>query len=384
MAALVEYLADGNPEIDAMMAAVAALAPGGMARRAFVPASLRPFPESAALADRAVDTARHPSALKAGQAAKRALYWAQYNWARRHFAENPGRIAMAWNGITSSRLAWLQGARDAGAGTLYMERSPLPGRVTLDARGVNWLNSVPRSRAAFEAWAAEDPARRGDGWRRLKAALIARPSARADVGQGQGNLPGRFVFCPLQVPGDTQIRQFAGWIGSVERQIAAMCSAAMALPDGWHLRIKEHPSARVTLAAELRAAMAQTGAGTAGKVIVDNATDTFAQVAASDAVLTINSSVGLQAFFFDRPVMVMGQAYFDQPGLTTRIGSEPQLREAFACPEAFGFDPALRAIFMNWLDREYYPAVEMQPDKSARVDPRIAAARIAEVAGPSD
>lgn len=359
---MLTWLGEKHAFPNASMAAVAEVA-GAQKRLGLAPLSLRGWPESGAVADAALTSARKRAGGMNG-AAKRALYGAQYNWARRHF-EDQGGSALAWNALGSTRYAFLQGARDAGCPAFAMELAPLPGRVTLDARGVNWRNSVPRDALAFEAWAGDDPARRGQDWRRLRDGLNARAARRADVGQEAGDLgDDPFIFVPLQVPADSQIKLFAGWVESVEGLIDALGRCAPRLPQGWHLRVKEHPSARESLGARLAAVAASSG----GRIIVDNATDSFAQLAASRAVLTINSSMGLQALFWDKPVLVTGQAFFAIPGITTPVASETALAEALDDPGAARFDPGLRDVFMSYLDQYYYVPAETRPDGTVQVD----------------
>ena len=313
---MLTWLGEKHAFPNASMAAVAEVA-GAQKRLGLAPLSLRGWPESGAGADAALTSARKRAGGMNG-AAKRALYGAQYNWARRHF-EGQGGSALAWNALGSTRYAFLQGARDAGCPAFAIELAPLPGRVTLDARGVNWRNSVPRDALAFEAWAGDDPARRGQDWRRLRDGLSARAARRADVGQEAGDLgDDPFIFVPLQVPADSQIKLFAGW--------------------------------------------------------VESATDSFAQLAASRAVLTINSSMGLQALFWDKPVLVTGQAFFAIPGITTPVASETALAEALDDPGAARFDPGLRDVFMSYLDQYYYVPAETRPDGTVQVD----AARVRE------
>jgi capsular polysaccharide export protein len=122
------------------------------------------------------------------------------------------------------------------------------------------------------------------------------------------------------------------------------------LPSGWHFRLKEHPSAKAALGQVLADAQAVAG----GRLIVDNDNDTFVQVRASRGVVTINSSVGLQAFFFDKPVMVLGRALYGLPGLVDLIQSETGLRLALPNVAALSFDPALRDAFMTYLAEVYY------------------------------
>ncbi|MBL3570091.1 capsular biosynthesis protein [Rhodovulum sulfidophilum] len=375
---MIAYLAGWTRRKDAIFRAIAAAAGGGH-RLALIGLSFRGFPETRARTAEALAVAKRQPKGRLGRVLKRALIAAQYNWSRRYFARHPDRIAVCWNGLTGSRRAFMEGARDAGAGRIFAELAPFPGRVTLDPVGVNARNGVPREPRFYLDWAAEDPSRQGEDWRALGQGLVARASRRADVGQGgAGALDGAgpFLFCPLQVPNDSQITLFAGWVRSVEGMIAALARASAALPEGWHIRIKEHPSARTSLAAPLAEAMAQAG----GRLMIDNATDSFAQLAASRGVITINSSMGLQAFFHDKPVIVLGEAFFAIPGLTVPARDEAALAAALRAPADLGFDPALRAAFMTYLDRVYYPKIEEGPD-GVRIDPG-ALARVLAAARP--
>jgi len=372
---MIAYLAGWSRKKDSLFASVAEAAGGGV-RLPLIGLSLRGFPESGARARAALAVAKRQPRGTLGRALKFALIWMQYNWARRYFLRHPGRVAMCWNGITGSRRAFMEGARDAGAPRLYAELAPFPGRVTLDPEGVNAANSVPRDPQVFRGWAAEAPGRQGEGWRDLGANLTARASRRADVGQAGAEAldgAGPFLFVPLQVPNDSQITLFAGWVQSVEGMLAALAEASQNLPEGWHIRIKEHPSARASLAEPLAKAVSRA----AGRLVVDNQTDTFEQVKASGGVITINSSVGLQAFFYDKPAIVLGQAFFAVEGLVHVADAPGKLADLLKTPENLGFDPALRAAFMNYLDQVYYPKAATDAEGNVRVDVQDAHAKLA-------
>lgn len=369
---MIVHPAEFDARKGAVFAALGRVA-GGRRRLWVIPLSFRDHPETPARVAEALARAKRQPTSAAGRWLKRQLIRGQYNWARRYFARHPGHVAVAWNGLTGSRRAFLSAARDAGAARLFAELAPLPGRITLDPAGVNAEGSVPQDPAFFRAWAAADPARQGPGWRALGAGLVARPSRRADVGQTAGAaLPDApFLFCPLQVPGDSQVTLFSGWCGGMAGFLAALAAAAPHLPPGWHLRIKEHPSARASLAPALAPLLAT------GRAVVDNATDSFAQLAASRGVVTLNSSMGLQAFFHDRPVLVLGRAFFALPGLVTPVADQAALDAALADPAALSFDADLRGAFLGWLGADYYPRFDW-PGGRADLDAfaaRLAAAR---------
>lgn len=337
---MIIYPAEWNARKEAVFAALAR-ADGGGRRLWTIPWSLRDHPQTQARVALCLSRAkRQPQGM--GRALKALLIRLQYNGARRLFARHPGAVAVAWNGLGGSRQAFLLAARDAGLGTLACELAPFPDRITVDPRGVNAESSVMGVDVSAVPVA--------DDWRRMGAALTARPSRRADVGQGAPDLPTTpFLFCPLQVPNDSQVTLFAGWTGGMDGFLRALTDAAAKLPQGWHLRVKEHPSARTPLTDALAPLLAT------GRAVLDNDTDSFAQLRASRGVVTLNSSMGLQAFFHDKPVVVLGRAFFARQGLVEVAGDQVQLNHLFGTAPNLTFDPTLRARFMTWLDRAYYP-----------------------------
>ena len=337
---------------------------------------LRGFPETARRAAESLHRARRQPGSGLHRLLKSWLYAAQYNAFRARMDAAPGAVAIVWNGLTGTRLAFASAARDAGRACIFVERAPLPGRITVDPQGVNAASSLPRDAAFYRDWADATPRPDAPGWRALGAALTARPSRRAEIAQGKADhgLTDRpFLFCPLQVPDDTQVTRFAGWCGGMVGFLRALSDAVAHLPDGWHLRLKEHPSSKRSMATALAEMQARHG----DRVVVDNRTDTFDQVAAARGVVTLNSSVGLQAFFHDKPVIVMGEALFRIPGVICPADGPEQLVDLFAQPGALIYDTDLRDAFMRYLDEVYYPPVTTDPDGRPRIDPARLAPKFA-------
>lgn len=306
--------------------------------------------------------------------AKKTLLRLQYNGTRRYFAKQPKVVAVAWNGLNGSRRVFMDAARDAGARRLYFELAPFKGRITADPGGVNYANSLPRDPAPYLAWA--DATQPDDTWRRVGASITARAPAHAKAaGDGtQAALSEPFIFVPLQVPGDSQLRLFGGAFRTVEATIAAVAQAAQKLPDGWHLRIKEHPTSPERFD-QLVAKLSHS------KLVLDNTTDTFAQVAAARAVVTVNSSVGLEAMFFDKPVVALGDCFWAIPGVAHHAPTQTELDHLLSDPTAMTFDPASRAAFLAFLIDRYYPDLtckgdsgHLHPDEAAKIQDRLTGA----------
>ncbi len=283
----------------------------------------------------------------------------QYNGMRRYFKDHPGQVAVAWNGLNGSRRVFMDAAKDAGAQTLFFELSPFPGRITVDRKGVNNANALPRDAAPYLDWLAGsgcDPT----AWRALGAAIKQRtPDQPPAPTAGLPPLTDPFIFVPLQVPGDSQLRLFGGAFKSVESFVQALVSAADHLPDGWHLRLKEHPSTPAFVAQMLRDVRAP--------IVLDNTSDTFAQVAASKGVATINSSVGLEAMFFDKPVIACGECFWAIPGMADRAPNPDALATMMTRADQWAFDADVRNAVLSFLDQVYYPHVQTPAAASAMI-----------------
>ena len=185
-------------------------------------------------------------------------------------------------------------------------------------------------------------------WRGERRELKARASSRPDIGQqpspsGRDLSRERYVFCPLQVPGDTQLTLYGDWVRSSEHLISQLHVASSAIPTGWHLRIKEHPSSRAP-----SKALREFAGMRNSRIRIDNSTDTFEQVAHAAAVLTINSSVGFQAMFWDKPVIHLGHAFWGIEGLSTKAASTEDIANFLRTPGSLSFDAQLREAFMSY------------------------------------
>ena len=71
-------------------------------------------------------------------------------------------------------------------------------------------------------------------------------------------------------------------------------------------------------------------------------------------IVTLNSSVGLEAMLFDKPVVTLGQAFYAFDGLTQQCSSAKDVFEVFKNPEQVSFNPKDRRAFLSWLANDYY------------------------------
>jgi hypothetical protein len=248
-----------------------------------------------------------------------------------------------WNGQGGRRRTLVMVAQRAGLHTLFAELAPIAGHVTLDPQGVNAAGMLPLDAGYYRAWGAAHAD--GGAVARWRERLVARTGVKRESLGNSGGAP--FLFVPLQVRGDTQISVHGGWIRSVPDFINEVARAAEYLPAGWRVVFREHPSDRVGNAAQLARLVGP-------RVVVDNATDTFELVRRAEGVVTVNSSVGMQALLFGKPVLALGRANYTVPGVVATAGGAEGLAEAFAGARDWTIDSELTEAFLRFLAEEYY------------------------------
>ncbi len=323
---------------------------------AMLPPTRRAYAEARARAEEALLTATRRPSLRWLFDTRMALLAAQYNATRQFFEARSSAVAVTWNGLVSDRRIFMLAARDAGAKTLFFERGPFPQTITADPVGVNHNNGLPRDVETFRRWLSATPAASG-AWRPLADRLRQRPprvTRKSDLGK-LPPLDAPFVFVPLQKQSDTQLRLFGVECCGVAETIDLLAAAAPSLPKGWHIRFKEHPS-------DTNRAETIVRRYEGLPLYLDNSTDTFAQVRASRLVVTVNSSVGLEAMLLEKPVVATGLAFWAIAGLADAATSAEALRGVFAAPDRVGFDPELRDAFLSFLVADYYIGTGTGPD----------------------
>lgn len=281
----------------------------------------------------------------------------QYHWAHHILTKSAADILVVFNGTKGSPRIMAQTAKKLNKTVLFIEGAMLPNRLTFDTQGIHYGSSLPKQIDFYMQWMQQQPEIQADQWRALKAQLFARPAGkRKDIAQRPASaslMTKRYIFCALQEPGDSQVTIYGGWAESVKSMIEKLHKAAEALPEGWHLRIKEHPSSQQRDSHQVWLQSLESA-----RFVLDNHTNTLELIEHAHAVLTINSSVGLQAFFFDKPVLVLGQASYGLPELATIIESQQQLEQHLSNPSNLTINLAARNAYMNYLASEYYPTRE--------------------------
>src|SRR5690606_27638464 len=145
-----------------------------------------------------------------------------------------------WNGLRVPDSVIVAAARRAGLPVVHFELGAFPESLSIDLRGVNFDNSVPRDPAFYLRQCEEVPARTQTALKPRKP----RRGKRVDVAR----LPERFLFAPFQVNYDTQVVAYSPWVPDMRawyELLARMQRRLQAAGDPRVIVLREHPSCTV-------------------------------------------------------------------------------------------------------------------------------------------
>ena len=264
------------------------------------------------------------------------IAWLRY-W--RPIARSGASVLAVWNGYFFRQAIACAIAEKLGLSCVFFENGLLPDTTTLDGRGVNFANSVPRDPDFYVSRPEAGV---------LPKALVPRAARRPDrFAEAETALPARYVFVPFQIDHDTQITRFSPWIRDMEHLFAVVTAVFECEAPGFDLVFREHPSAAKTYPALYRAIADHPRLHLLNQV----ATRTLIENAA--AVLVVNSTVGLEALLFGKKVMVLGQAFYALEGIARQAGSRDELAALVRRIDGWQVDRGLIDRFLAYLQFDY-------------------------------
>ena len=128
-------------------------------------------------------------------------------------------------------------------------------------------------------------------------------------------LKGEFYLVPLQVFNDAQI-EFHSDYEDMEAFISEAIISFAASKKACNLVIKHHPMDRGFVNYNALIKRLASEQGLSGRVFYIHDQHLPTLLKSCLGVVTINSTTALQAFYHNAPVKVMGDSFFDMPGLT--------------------------------------------------------------------
>lgn len=261
-----------------------------------------------------------------------------------------------WNGSGLAASVAVHIARAHGVRTIFGENGYFPGTMQLDPEGVNYAASITRTIGQEYLGTVADPARlnhlneviegfrhgrsrgaspprervRASWWAYLVDTMIGFSWQRIAAGRGGtkgihntlSDLPDRFVFIPFQVRLDSQVLMYSPLVGNDMRKFLTVCREAVraAAPD-YKVVVKPHPACRENYSELMREY---------GDVIWLNDCSTREILEHASLVVTINSTVGLEALMLHKPVITLGLNFYNVERVVRHVESLDDLPRAIA------------------------------------------------------
>lgn len=243
-------------------------------------------------------------------------------------------LVVVWNGLKYRQSIFLIAAKNLKVKACFMENGLLPSTTVCDFQGVNAGNSLPRLASFYKELGLYSGFSQRD--------LVVRKACKQRI-LSEKDLPERYIFVPFQVDSDSQIIKYSPWIKNMRQLVECSVEAAK---GNVTLVFKEHPSSPVNYD-YLHDALDSNVA------VFANHMSTQALIEGAEAVITINSTIGIESLGYAKKVIVLGQAFYAIDGLVKVAKNVDQLEDMINSIGEFVVDDALRLSFLSYLQTEY-------------------------------
>ncbi len=223
-------------------------------------------------------------------------------------------------------------ARQMNICVFFFENGLLPNTTTMDAKGTNFYNSLPREFNFYNNVSIPF----------IKPDYVERQSFN---GKDNLKLPKHYIFCPFQDWLDTQILLHSPWVKNMEEFYEVITKIATTLPEDLYLVIKKHPNCKKSYDA---LEMIKNP-----KIIFANYNKTASLIQNAEAVLTINSSVGIEALMFHKKVITLGSAFYSGYGFAKKANNINELSEIIKNLDSWNIDVDMTDKFLSYIQHYY-------------------------------
>lgn len=270
---------------------------------------------------------------------ERASYYFLARWlyasdVRKLQKEQP-QLLVIWNGLKFRQSLTVLAAKHLNIETVFFENGLLPNTTVVDFKGVNAGNSLPQEAQFYKDYLPK------------QKFIFEDLEVRAPVSsknQGVASLPEKFIFIPFQVDSDSQIIKYSPFFKNMESLFFSLSKLQPELGEV-ALVFKEHPSSHVDYRYLHQYQVPE-------KVVFANAFNTQELIEKSLAVVTINSTVGIEALTLGKPLLVLGKACYAISGLCL-TADQTDLEDKLLLLTNFQFEEHLREHFLSYLQYEY-------------------------------
>lgn len=261
-------------------------------------------------------------------------------------------LVVIWNGYRFQAASAVKAAESLDIKCLFLENGFFPETLVMDEEGVNAANSLQnKNKNFYKAIKVKE-----EKLKSFKESSLEQRQLRGVKGKisyrDELPLPDEFVFLPFQVLTDTQIIVNSPHIKSMEKLFVLTYRAVKKYNDkkgkDLYLVVKEHPSDfnkrdYSKLKEKYRNEKVKFLVKTPVEKIIDEA----------EAVITINSTVGIEALLKHKPVITLGEAFYNVQDLVYHVEEPGNLYSVLDRALNGGVNPDLIDRFIYFLKFHY-------------------------------
>ncbi len=236
-------------------------------------------------------------------------------------------LVLTWNGFVSIQKVLTKLSKYYKIPVFYLERGLMPGKLSIYKEGINYGSEIG-----------------GDKWHKLNppyptekeiilvknycSNLAKKEESLVPIGEKISedtlkeklNIPkkNRIIFLPLQIENDSNILFYSPHYSSFLEIIKDIQNVLKDIKNTT-LIIKPHPENKSRIE-EIKSIIIEKS-----RIVTD--INIYSLLAVSDIVITVNSTVGLEALTLYKPVIVLGQAIYGNKGFTYDLKEKIELSD---------------------------------------------------------
>lgn len=250
------------------------------------------------------------------------------------------KIICLWNGHRLPEMAIKAAASRYNIKVAHFENGLLPGTTVMDFSGVNAFSSLSCDPNFYLGLVKEGQVDRKD-----KSLGVRKPhKKRKDLVFEAFDFNQKYIFVPFQVNFDSQVIINSPRISSMVELYESLEESLDQIEDEEIVFIiKEHPS-------DSRTYTEFHGKNPRIKFVNENTEDLIRN---AQAIITLNSSVGIEASMLGKIVFVLGDACYAIKGVTTKVNSFDSMIGVLNNMSEYVQEKGLSNAFFCYLENEY-------------------------------
>lgn len=265
-----------------------------------------------------------------------------YSRFRRYLEKHKPSVIAVWNGHRLPEQAIKLAAVFCGVNVLYFENGLLPNTTTCDYSGVNDASSLPRLPEFYKNYFFESDMSLDAG----VTLEVRKPHKNKRYLEQKilRFLEEEYYFIPFQVGFDSQVLINSKWVRSMDELYDVLVQTIGLIEDkSVKFVVKEHPSDSSSFSKYYYE----------HPRILFSTDNTEQLIRNAKAVITINSTVGIESLVLNKKLIVLGEACYKIPGLVCIAGDRATLVSVINEMDDWCIDEIVRKGYLLYLAREY-------------------------------